>query len=386
MNVDPFASIITLIAALLVLYRRKIKVRQHDSLLTGNLYCQELLTTPNEARFRNALRMEKETFLSLILNLKSKGLKHSRYISAEEKGMIFIHVIVGFSIRQCSERWQHSSESIHKVIYEVADVLLKFQNNWFQKPDGQDNVPDRIKKSGKFFPFFKNCIGALDGSHIPAVAPPTMQGPFRNRKGYNSQNVLVVCNFDLTVSFLLAGWEGSVHDGKVYNDAVGKGLPTFQGKYYLGDAGYALTYNTLTPYRGVRYHLKEWSKGDLKPRTKEELFNLRHASLRNVIERLFGVVKKRFPILCKMPSFPYSFQIKLVKCCFLLHNFITMGEQNISEEFNVTEQEAAEATDVTYDDRTIANMRASSQLNAWRDSIAQAMWESYLEYCYHNSL
>jgi hypothetical protein len=99
MNVDPFASIITLIAALLVLYRRKIKVRQHDSLLTGNLYCQELLNTPNEARFRNALRMEKETFLSLILNLKSKGLKDSRYISAEEKGMIFIHVIVGFSIR-----------------------------------------------------------------------------------------------------------------------------------------------------------------------------------------------------------------------------------------------------------------------------------------------
>jgi hypothetical protein len=35
-------------------------------------------------------------------------------------------------------------------------------------------------------------------------------------------------------------------------------IPT--GKYYLTDAGYANTPWRLTPYRGVRYHLHEWSK------------------------------------------------------------------------------------------------------------------------------
>jgi len=53
----------------------------------------------------------------------------------------------------------------------------------------------------------------------------------------------------------------------------------------------------LTPYRGVRYHLKETARANQRPKNPKELFNLRHASLRNAIERIFGVVKRRFPIL-----------------------------------------------------------------------------------------
>jgi hypothetical protein len=62
-------------------------------------------------------------------------------------------------------------------------------------------------------------------------------------------------------------------------------------KFYLGDAGYSLTKYCLTPYRGTRYHLKEWATAAAKPQNKEELFYLRHASLRNIIERDFGMVK-----------------------------------------------------------------------------------------------
>lgn len=31
-----------------------------------------------------------------------------------------------------------------------------------------------------------------------------------------------------------------------------------KGKYYLADAGYGIQTGILPPYRGVRYHLKEW--------------------------------------------------------------------------------------------------------------------------------
>ena len=40
--------------------------------------------------------------------------------------------------------------------------------------------------------------------------------------------------------------------------------------------------------------------------TKEELFNLRHAQLRSVIERVFGVLKKRFQILQVAPQYEYN--------------------------------------------------------------------------------
>lgn len=48
--------------------------------------------------------------------------------------------------------------------------------------------------------------------------------------------VLVGCNFDMDYLCVLAGWEGSAHDGRVLNDAVWKDFPVIEGKYYLGDA------------------------------------------------------------------------------------------------------------------------------------------------------
>ena len=54
----------------------------------------------------------------------------------------------------------------------------------------------------------------------------------------------------------------------------------------------------IAPYRGVRYHLKEYSAHGQE--NAEELFNHRHSFLRNVIERTFGVLKKRFPIISGM--------------------------------------------------------------------------------------
>ena len=51
----------------------------------------------------------------------------------------------------------------------------------------------------------------------------------------------------------------------------------------------------IAPYWGVRYHLKEYSV--CPSRNAKELFNLRHVSLRNAIERAFSVLKKRFPII-----------------------------------------------------------------------------------------
>jgi hypothetical protein len=116
----------------------------------------------------------------------------------------------------------------------------------------QNQLSSVIANNPKFFPYFQNCIGAIDGSHIPAVIEAEKQAVFRNRKGFISQNVLAACNFDLTFSFALAGWEGSAHDSRVLADGLLKGLTIFPLKFYLGDAGYALSKYCLTPYRGQR--------------------------------------------------------------------------------------------------------------------------------------
>jgi len=90
-------------------------------------------------------------------------------------------------------------------------------------------------------------------AHVPSSSVVS----YHNRKGQVSQKVFAACTFDMYFSYVLAGWKGSAHDSRVLQDARSKRFEILEGKYYLGDAEYALKKRCLTPYRGVRYHLRE---------------------------------------------------------------------------------------------------------------------------------
>jgi DDE superfamily endonuclease len=175
----------------------------------------------------------------------------------------------------------------------------------------------------------------LDGTHIPIHMLLKDQPQYQNRKGTLSQNVLAVCNFDMCFVYVLAGWEGSAHDGKVLQDAQGsQGFDTPKGKYWLGDAGYGCTEHVLTPYRGVRYHLKKQKLAGQTPENAKELFNLQHASLRNVIEQIFGILKRKFKILGTTAEYSIDTQIHLVISLVGLYNFICIHEGLSKEELD----------------------------------------------------
>ncbi len=77
----------------------------------------------------------------------------------------------------------------------------------------------------------------------------------------------------ILISFLLLHIHAE-YEGRVLSAAMTQGFTVLEGKYYLGgDAGYDLSKIYLTPYRGVRYHLKEWNRGNRRPPTlaREEL-------------------------------------------------------------------------------------------------------------------
>ena len=95
----------------------------------------------------------------------------------------------------------------------------------------------------------------------------------------------------------------------------------FVGKSYLADASHANKHGFLAPFRCVRYHLKEWSTTHA-PRNEYELFNLRHAKLRNIMERTFAVLKQHFDLLQIATQYPMKTQVKTIVECYVLHNFI----------------------------------------------------------------
>lgn len=258
--------------------------------------------------------------------------------------------------------------------------MLLLHSHYISLPLPDTPLASRIYDDDKYYPFFEDCLGALDGTHIPVHIPSSDQARYRNRKGYLSQNVLAVCNFDMQFVYVLAGWEGSAHDGRVLQDAQATGrFRTPKGKYWLGDAGYGCTEFVLAPYRGVRYHLKEQRLAGQTPENAKELFNLRHSSLRNVIERIFGVVKRKFKILDIAAEYSIQTQIHIALAVLGLANFITKYEGISKEELDAADAEIE-------DDETEEELPArgttveSSDMALKRDQMAKIMWEDYCSY------
>ena len=111
------------------------------------------------------------------------------------------------------------------------------------------------------FSYLQNCIGAIDGMHVPITIRQDNASPYRNRKGTLSQNIMFACDFNLKFTFISSGWEESASDAGVLRSALGKGFIMPVGKFYLVDGGYANTPSFLAPYRGVKSHLNEFRCG-----------------------------------------------------------------------------------------------------------------------------
>lgn len=166
------------------------------------------------------------------------------------------------------------------------------------------------------------------------------------------------------------------------NDALTKGIwrPP-KDKYYLADAGYTTSPSLLIPYPKTRYHLREQAAASKRPLTKEELFNLRHSQLRNAIERIFGVLKKKFGILRVPIPFKIRYQVDLVLALTALFNFISDSERINDEDFTKLHQFDPEEPDgpglPTFNEQTATARR---QMLTFRDEIANAMWTNYQHY------
>jgi hypothetical protein len=59
-----------------------------------------------------------------------------------------------------------------------------------------------------------------------------------------------------------------------------------------------------------------------RPANPKELYNLCHSSARNVVERVFGVIKHQWTILTRPLHYDMNVQAKIPSALVALHNFI----------------------------------------------------------------
>ncbi|XP_039127555.1 protein ALP1-like [Dioscorea cayenensis subsp. rotundata] len=291
-------------------------------------------------------------------------------MTVEEQLLMFLHTI-GHNQRNrvIAHNFLRSSETVSRYFHHVLFAIGELQHDYIRPPSMQTHPYIEARRT--LYPYFKDCIGALDGTHIHASVPANEVVAFRGRKSYPTQNVLAAVDFDLCFTYVLAGWEGSAYDALVLRDALERpnGLRVPEGKYYLVDAGYATRPGFIPPYRGVRYHLKDF--GSRTPQNAKELFNLRHSSARTSVERAFGSLKGRFKILSSRPFFPFKTQAELVLACCVLHNYIISGGE---DEFIPSEEDWIPQRN---SQGTAREQREEAQeWAARRDEIASEMWSN----------
>ena len=70
----------------------------------------------------------------------------------------------------------------------------------------------------------------------------------------------------------------------------------------------------------------------MRPKNRYELFNLRHAQLRNAIERAFGQLKIRFRVLRLLVGGDVNERSEQVIACAMLHNFFMDEKDGVTPE------------------------------------------------------
>ena len=78
---------------------------------------------------------------------------------------------------------------------------------YIRLPDKTSPTSDKILNNTKFYPYFKDALGAINGTYIPCYVPVKDQSTSWNQKGVISRNCLACVSFNLQFTYMLSRWE-----------------------------------------------------------------------------------------------------------------------------------------------------------------------------------
>ena len=184
---------------------------------------------------------------------------------------------------------------------------------------------------------FPQCMGAIDGSHIPIKAPINFHTDYFNRKGWHSIILQGLVDSKYQFMDINIGWPGKVHDARVFGNST---------LYHKGQNGSLFPASMAKEINGVNvplliladgaYPLLPWvmkpfpDNGALD--AEKSHYNYRLSRARMVVENSFGRLKGRWRCLLKQNECSVESMSSVVATCCVLHNICEMHHDNFDEE------------------------------------------------------
>lgn len=262
------------------------------------------------------------TQLRPLIERKDTRLRHA--ITVEHRVAITLWCLATpAEYRTIAHLFGIARSTVCEIVHETVDAIVcKLKGQYIRFPTGEaqrDVINGFQSKWG-----FPQCIGAIDGSHIPVRAPLLNHTDYYNRKGWYSILVQAVVDHRYLFRNINVGWPGSVHDARVFANSelyaqatsnvilqgdsrqiLGHDVPPF----LIGDSAYPLLPWLLKPFA---------DNIALTPEQKH--FNYRLSRARIVVENAFGRLKARWRRLLKQNDMAVKNVPNLVTACCVLHN------------------------------------------------------------------
>ncbi|XP_072147247.1 uncharacterized protein [Setaria viridis] len=147
------------------------KAPRRVATVTGIEWVNETLS--NTTSCYNMFRMSCPLFHQLHdLLVDSYGLRGTRDMSTVEALGMFLWILgAPQSLRQVEDRFVRSLETISRTFDKVLGTVLKLAVDNIRPLDPQFKTVHKRLLNPRFAPYFNNCIGAIDGTHVPVVVP-----------------------------------------------------------------------------------------------------------------------------------------------------------------------------------------------------------------------
>ena len=218
------------------------------------------------------------------------------------------------------------------IIRETCQVIWNVLSPDFLKPPTADEWG---KISKDFYEIWNlpNCIGAVDGKHVPIKCPDNSGTLYYNYKGTYSILLMAMCDAKYNFIFADTGGYGSQSDGGVFKRSnFGKEFETNQLNvpgnnilpnthqlfpfYIAADEAFPLKKFIMRPFPGKHLDINQ------------KIFNYRLSRGRRIIENTFGILCQRWQILLKKLKYKNDTATALVSATIALHNFLNKTNLN----------------------------------------------------------
>ena len=297
-------------------------------------FLTDMASSWTDREWKQNFRVNKATFSLLYRELRGRLIRRNTVrnpLSVEQRVAISLWRLgTNVEYRTISHLFGVGISTVCVVLHDFCQSVFDVMGLRYLSLPSEDKLR-AIRDGFRTKWGFPQCIGAIDGTHIPIIAPKDHPLDYFNRKGYHSILLQALVDDEYRFLNVNTGWPGSVHDARMLSNSrliQRCEAETFLPKWEvsLGTTRVPLLILGDPAYPLQPWLMKPFSDTGLTPRQRK--FNYQLSRSRVVVENAFGRLKGRWRTLMKRMDNDIKYVPTLVMACCVLHNLCELhGDQ-----------------------------------------------------------